>query len=377
MEKIEFFRHNIDEEDISRVTDVLHSIFLTNAGVTKSFEEKFGEYLGAKHVIAVNSCTAALHLALLALDIGEGDEVITTPMSFVATANSILHAGAIPVFVDIEADTGNINAELIEAAITPRTKAVMPVHLYGSMCDMKKIKKIADQYDLKIIEDCAHCIEGKRDGIRPGELSDAACFSFYATKNITSGEGGAISCNDAQLAEKLYKLRLHGINKDAASRYTGAYKHWDMEILGWKYNISDIQSALLIGQLAKINERLAVRDTLAQLYESELDKRGVEYVKIPEGTLSARHLFVIKTDKRDGMLTYLQQNGIGVAVNYLPIHLNSFYRQSMGYKEGMYPVAESFGEVCISLPLYPKLEIESVCYICETVGRYMKDMNGL
>lgn len=377
MMKIEFFKHNIDEEDIGRVTDVLHSIFLTNAGVTKSFEEKFGEYLGAKHVIAVNSCTAALHLALLALDIGEGDEVITTPMSFVATANSILHAGAIPVFVDIEADTGNIDAALIEAAITPRTKAIMPVHLYGSMCDMKKIKKIADQYNLKIIEDCAHCIEGERDGIRPGALSDAACFSFYATKNITSGEGGAVSCNDSELAEKLYKLRLHGINKDAASRYTGAYKHWDMEILGWKYNISDIQSALLIGQLAKIDERLAVRDTLAQLYESELGKVGVEYVKIPEGTISARHLFVIKIDKRDEMLAYLQQNGIGVAVNYLPIHLNSFYRQSMGFKEGTYPVAERFGEVCISLPLYPKLQIESVRYICETVGKYVKDANGI
>lgn len=373
MEKIEFFRHNIDEEDISRVSDVLHSIFLTNAGVTKSFEEKFGEYLGAKHVIAVNSCTAALHLSLLALDIGEGDEVITTPMSFVATANSILHAGATPIFVDIEADTGNIDATLIEAAITPKTKAIMPVHLYGSMCDMKKIKEVADKYGLKIIEDCAHCIEGEREGVRPGDLSDTACFSFYATKNITSGEGGAISCNDTKLAEKLYKLRLHGINKDAASRYTGAYKHWDMELLGWKYNISDIQSALLIGQLAKIDERLAIRDKLAKLYENELTKQGVGYVKVPQGATSARHLFVIKTAHRDKMLTYLQQNGIGVAVNYLPIHLNGFYRQNMGFETGMYPVAEQFGERCISLPLYPKLEVESVLYICETIGKYVTD----
>jgi UDP-4-amino-4-deoxy-L-arabinose-oxoglutarate aminotransferase len=373
MEKVEFFKHNIDEEDIARVNEVLRSVFLTNASVTKTFEARFGEYLGAKHVVAVNSCTAALHLALLALDIGEGDEVITTPMSFVATANSILHAGATPVFVDIEADTGNIDAALIEAAITPKTKAIMPVHLYGSMCDMKKIKEIADKYDLKIIEDCAHCIEGERDGVRPGQLSDAACFSFYATKNITSGEGGAVSCNDTALAERLYKLRLHGINKDAASRYTGVYKHWDMEILGWKYNISDIQSALLIGQLAKIDERLALRDKLVQFYEGELDKRGVEYVKIPKGTTSARHLFVIKTDKRDEMLTYLQHNGIGVAVNYLPIHLNGFYRHNMGLKEGMYPVAEQFGETCISLPLYPKLEVESVLFICKTISKFVTD----
>jgi dTDP-4-amino-4,6-dideoxygalactose transaminase len=146
-----------------------------------------------------------------------------------------------------------------------------------------------------------------------------------------------------------------------------------MELLGWKYNISDIQSALLIGQLAKIDERLAVRDKLAQLYESELDKRGVEYVKVPEGATSARHLFVIKTDKRDEMLTYLQQNGIGVAVNYLPIHLNSFYRHNMGFKEGIYPVAERFGEVCISLPLYPKLEVESVLFICETISKFVTD----
>lgn len=367
MEKVEFFRHNIEEEDIERVNDVLRSIFLTNAAVTKEFERKFGDYLGAKHVIAVNSCTAALHLALLALDIGEGDEVITTPMSFVATSNSILHAGAIPVFVDIEADTGNIDAELIEAAITPKTKAIMPVHLYGSMCDMKKIKQIADQYGLKIIEDCAHCIEGERDGVRPGDLSDAACFSFYATKNITSGEGGAISCNDTTLAEKLFKLRLHGINKDAASRYTGAYKHWDMELLGWKYNISDIQSALLIGQLAKIEERRDAREQLAEIYETVLSSEGILYVPVPKNTRSARHLFVIRTDERDRMLEFLQERGIGVAVNYNPIHLTAYYREAFGYKEGDFPKAETFGSQCISLPLYPRLEKEAVCYVAQTV----------
>ena len=178
MQKIEFFKHNIDEEDISRVNDVLKSIFLTNANVTKEFEEKFATYLETKHCVAVSSCTAALHLSLLALGIKDGDEVITTPMSFVATSNAILHAGAVPVFVDVEEDTGNIDASLIEAAITPKTKAIMPVHLYGNMCDMKAIKKIADKHNLKIIEDAAHCIEGERDGIRVGELGDTACFLF-------------------------------------------------------------------------------------------------------------------------------------------------------------------------------------------------------
>lgn len=367
MEKIEFFKHNIDEEDIARVTDVLHSVFLTNAGVTKAFERKFSKYLGVEHTVALNSCTAALHLSLLALGIGEGDEVITTPMSFVATANSILHAGATPVFVDIEAESGNMDADLIEAAITPKTKAIMPVHLYGSMCDMKKIKMIADKYDLKIIEDCAHCIEGERDGIRPGALSDAACFSFYATKNITSGEGGAISCNDSVLAEKLYKLRLHGINKDAASRYTGAYKHWDMEMLGWKYNISDIQSALLIGQLEKIGERHGTREKLAEIYEVGLSSKGITYVSIPKNTRSARHLFVICVDQRDQMLESLQERGIGVAVNYNPIHLTAYYRTAFGYKEGDFPKAEVFGSKCISLPLYPRLDEEAVHYVIQAV----------
>lgn len=367
MEKVEFFRHNIEEEDIERVNGVLRSIFLTNAAVTKEFEQKFGDYLGSKHVIAVNSCTAALHLALLALDIGDGDEVITTPMSFVATSNAILHAGATPVFVDVEADTGNIDAELIEAAITPKTKAILPVHLYGSMCDMKKIKEIADKYGLCIIEDCAHCIEGERDDVRPGDLSDAACFSFYATKNITSGEGGAISCNNTMLAEKLYKLRLHGINKDAASRYTGAYKHWDMELLGWKYNISDIQSALLIGQLAKIEERRDVREKLAKIYETVFTSSGISYVPIPNNTRSARHLFVICIDERDRMLELLQERGIGVAVNYNPIHLSAYYRAAFGYKEGDFPNAEIFGRKCISLPLYPRLHEDAVRYVAQAV----------
>lgn len=255
MKKIEFFKHNISKSDIKAVNNVLNSIFLTNANVTKEFENNFAKYVEARHCVAVSSCTAALHLSLLALGIKEGDEVITTPMSFVATSNAILHVGAKPIFVDIEMDTGNINAKLIEKAITKKTKAIIPVHLYGNMCDMKAVKAITDKYNLKIIEDAAHCIEGERDGIKVGELADAACFSFYATKNITSGEGGAITTNNQEVAEQLYKLRLHGINKDASSRYTTGFQHWDMDILGWKYNISDIQSALLLGQLQKIDKR--------------------------------------------------------------------------------------------------------------------------
>lgn len=363
---IEFFRHNIDEDDIAKVNDVLRSIFLTNAGVTRQFESDFSEYIGVKHTIAVNSCTAALHLALLAFDIGEGDEVITTPMSFVATANSILHAGAKPVFVDVEKRTGNIDVTLIEAAITPRTKAIMPVHLYGNMCDMRKLREIADAHGLMIIEDCAHCVEGERDGVRPGQLGDAACFSFYATKNITSGEGGAIAVYGDALAEKLGKLRLHGIDRDAASRYTGGFRHWDMQLLGWKYNISDIQSALLIGQLKKIERFLAERERVAKIYENALDAMGVEYMLGVEGAKSARHLFVALVEKRDEVLQKMQEQGIGVAVNYRPIHLNSYYREAFGFGGGEFPVAESIGERCISLPLYPKLSSDEAKRVVET-----------
>ena len=196
MKKIDFYRHSINARDIERVDRILRSIFLTTGKETATFEQNFSHYIGLKHTIGLTSCTAALHLSLIALGIGRGDEVITTPMSFCATANSILHAGAKPVFVDVEEETGNMNAGLIEAAITENTKAIMPVHLYGQMCDMKNIKKIADKYNLRIIEDAAHAIEASRGGVRVGQLSDTVCFSFYATKNITSGEGGAVSTDN-------------------------------------------------------------------------------------------------------------------------------------------------------------------------------------
>lgn len=230
--KVEFFKHNIGPEEIRKVTEVLNSVFLTTGNVVGEFEAKFSDYLGCSHAVGVTSGTAALHLALLACGIGPGDEVITTPMSFVATANAILHAGADPVFVDVEPQTGNIDADLIEEAISEKTKAILPVHLYGQMADMKQVKAIADKHCLTIIEDAAHCIEGERDGVRPAQLSQAACFSFYATKNITSGEGGAISTNDETISEKLRRLRLHGIDKSAAERYTKKYQHYDMTLLG-------------------------------------------------------------------------------------------------------------------------------------------------
>ncbi|RJQ72940.1 MAG: DegT/DnrJ/EryC1/StrS aminotransferase family protein [Desulfobacteraceae bacterium] len=219
--KIEFHRHSLEQVDIDNVCRVLRSIFLTTGPVTAEFERRFSGYTGLRHTVALNSCTAALHLALLALDIGPGDEVITTPMTFIATATAIMHTGATPVFVDVENNTGLLDVGRVEHAITPRTKAVLPVHLYGAMVNMRSLREMGDRYKLSIIEDCAHCIEGERDDVRPGQLSDAACYSFYATKNLTCGEGGALATNDAGLAERVNILKLHGMSKDAASRYSG------------------------------------------------------------------------------------------------------------------------------------------------------------
>lgn len=371
---MEFFRHSIAEEDIGRVVDVLRSVFLSTGEAVEEFEEKFASYLGAEAAVGLTSCTAGLHLSLLALGIGAGDEVITTPMSFCATANAILHAGAVPVFVDVEEDTGNINAELIGAAITEKTRALLPVHLYGQMSEMVRIKETADRYGLSVIEDAAHAIEAQRDGFRPGMLSDCACFSFYATKNITSGEGGAIATTKDR-AELLRMLRLHGMDKSASNRYTGLYKHWDMPVLGWKYNMANIQAALLLGQLERIEVLWARRDRIWKIYENALSGvKGVKILRTVENSRHARHLFtvLVEPEKRDAVLHALQKKGIGVAVNYRAIHLLEYYRESFGYKEGDFPVAEDIGQRTISLPLYPGLKDEEVSYVTDTLKSILK-----
>lgn len=375
--KIEFFKHNIGDEDIERASNVLRSIFLTTGDVVAEFEKEFSDYLDIKKTVGVASCTAALHLSLLAWGISEGCEVITTPMSFCATSNAVIHAGAIPVFVDVEEDTGNINAELIESRITEKTKAIIPVHLYGQMCDMKSIRKIADKYNLVVIEDAAHCIEGKRDGIKPGQLGDAACFSFYATKNITSGEGGAVTVHDSAKADLLKLFRLHGIDKSAADRYTKRYVHWDMPVLGWKYNMDNIQAALLIGQLKRIDNLWKRRDEIWIRYEDAFrGTNGIKLMKTVPNSRHARHIFTIQVSdkKRDSMLASLQEKGIGVAVNYRPIHLLKYYRDRFGFKKGDFPVAEKIGETTISLPLYSKLKDVEVDYVINSALHSLSKM---
>lgn len=373
--KIEFFRHNLNQDDFDSVHEVLQSIFLTTGHVVKGFEDKLAAYLSCRNIIGVTSCTAALHLTLLAWGIGEGDEVITTPMSFCATSNAILHTGATPVFVDVDEETGNIHADRIEARITEKTKAILPVHLYGQMCDMKKIRRIADRHGLAVIEDAAHCIEGRRDGVRVGELGDAACFSFYATKNLTSGEGGAIATNDPKKAEAMTMLRMHGIDKSATDRYTKKYQHWDMPLLGWKYNMDNIHASLLVHQIDRLDGYWQKRDGIWNRYEEALSGvKGVAILKTLPDAKHARHLFtiIVAPEKRDSLLWTLQDRGIGVAVNYRAIHLLKYYREQFGYREGDFPSAERIGAGTISLPLYPSLQDDEVDHVIRTVIEVMK-----
>ena len=374
--KVDFFKHNIDKQDIERTNLVLNSIFLTTGDVVNEFEENFASYVKTKFAVGVTSCTAALHLGLIAHNIGTKDEVITTPMTFCATSNSILHAGATPVFVDVEPETGNLNADLIERAITKKTKAIIPVHLYGQMCDMRKIRAVADKYGLVVIEDAAHAIEAERERIKVGKLGDAACFSFYATKNITSGEGGAITTHNKQTANLLKMLRLHGIDKSAIERYTKIYRHWDMPLLGWKYNMDNIQAALLIGQLQRIDKLWSQRDKIWSIYENAfLNVNGIRILKTVPDSRHSRHLFTILVNprKRDSLLHGLQKKGVGVAVNYRSVHLLSYYRKKFGYKNGDFPAAEDIGNRTISLPLYPGLKDAEIKYVIKTVINVVRE----
>ena len=368
--KVEFYRHNLTEEDIARLVEVCRGVFLTTGQDTKRFEDAFAGYLGAKHAVGVTSCTAGLHIALLAIGVGPGDEVITTPMTFAATSNVVLHTGATPVFVDVEPATGLISVDAVERAITPKTKAIVPVHLYGQMADMRRLKAIADRHHLALVEDCAHAIESERDGVRPGALSDASAFSFYATKNITSGEGGAVVTNSDAINTRLRLLRQHGMSASASDRYTGTYRHYDIELLGWKYNMTNLQAALLLGQMDRIDELWQRRETISKRYEAGFTGvPGVSFPIVLAGSRSARHLFTIWVDpsRRDEILLDLQGRGVGVAVNYRAVHLLKYYQETMALPRGSFPVAERIGDSTLTLPLYPKLAEAEIDYVIESV----------
>lgn len=370
MKKIEFYKHNIGKKERRRVSKVLKSIFLTTGPVTAEFEKKLADYLSVKKTLGLTSGTAGLFLLLKAYGIKKDDEVITSPLSFVATANTIVHNNADPVFVDVDPETGNIDLNKIEEKITPRTKAIVPVHLYGVMVDMKRIKEIADKHNLIVIEDSAHCVEGERDGIKPGQMSDGASFSFYATKNIASGEGGAVALNNEEIAEKIKILRLHGMTLDAAQRYTKKFVQYDVPYAGYKYNMFDIQAALLLDQLDNI-EKLwqRKRENYDYYYEKLSSIPEIRIPIVPKSVKHSLHLFSIWVDpeKRDDIINKLQAKGIGTAVNFKPIHLMQYYKENYGYTEGMFPETEHIGSSTISLPFYARLKKKEIDYIIEVL----------
>ena len=365
---IPFYQHDLGEPELDAVREVLSGPILTTGATVERVERRLAEYLQAKHALAVTSCTGAMHLSLVALGIGPGDEVITTPMTFIATATAIIEAGAKPVFVDVEEQTGNMDARKVEAAITPRTRAVLPVHLYGQMCDMRALRRVADQHRLHIVEDAAHCIEGDRDGVRPGQLSDAACLSFYATKNLTCGEGGAIVCNDTTLAERLRLLRLHGMTKTAYDRAREGYQHWDMVMLGWKYNMDNIHAALLLPQMDRLDATWRKRDEVARRYEQLLaEVPGLTWPRTLPGVKHARHLFPvwIVNGRRDQIVAGLLQRGIPTVVNYRAMHRLTYFRERFGFNAGSFPRADRIGEMTVSLPFYPGIPPEHLTAVAD------------
>jgi dTDP-4-amino-4,6-dideoxygalactose transaminase len=367
---------SIGEEEISGVVDTLRSGWLTMGPKTIEFEQSIAEYTGSKNAIAVNSCTAALHLSLQCLEIGRGDEVITTPYTFAATGNTIVNAGAKPVFVDIKKDTYNIDPEKIEERITPNTKAIIPVHYAGQACDIKAIVDIAEDRGLFVIEDAAHAIGSEYDGKKIGSFGTTTCFSFYATKNMTTGEGGAITTENDALADKLRVMRLHGISKDAWNRYSEKGKwYYEIENAGWKYNMTDIQAALGIPQIKKLDSFIAMRREYAKLYNSSLTE--IDGAITPFEDPRAKHIYhlyplLLDGYNRDGFIDKMNDKGIGCSVHFIPLHLHPLYR-SMGFKKGDYPIAEWVYEREVSLPLYPKMTLEDIDYVMGIVRDVLRD----
>ncbi len=378
---IPFHRPLIGNEEIEEVVATLKSGWLTTGPRTGQFESEFREYVRAPYALAVSSGTAALHLALAALGIGPGDEVITTPLTFCSTVHTILHVGATPVLADVDAD-GNIDPDSVEARITERTRAIVPVHLGGLPCDMKRIWAIARQHRLRVVEDAAHAAGAGYRGFPvgaghppSGERSDAVAFSFYATKNLTTGEGGMVTCHDEFLYHQMRVLCLHGVNKDAWNRYTEKGQ-WFYEVIapGFKYNLPDILSAIGIHQLRKLDGFIAARRELAARYARELaDVEGVELPREVRGRKHAWHLYAIRLHldhlaiDRAAFIQELRQRRIGCSVHFVPIARLAAYARLAESPRNHCPRAMEMFHRLISLPIYPGLTDEEVLHTARSV----------
>lgn len=372
-----FHQPSIDTDDERAVIEALRSGWITTGPKTKAFERSFATYTAAAHCVAVNSCTAALHLGLEAIGVGPGDEVITSPVTFASTANVIVHRGARPVFVDVEAETLNIDPDAIEAAITPRTKALIPVDFAGQPCELDAIMATARRHGLTVIEDAAHAVGAEFKGQRVGSVADMTAFSFYATKNITSGEGGALTTNRAEWAERVQIMALHGISRDAWKRYgTGGYAHWDILAPGYKYNMFDLQAALVGSQLQKMElfQRRRV-ELKARLDRGLADVRGIALPVERPSITHAHHLYPIVVDTnrlsadRDTIMNAIQAENIGIGVHFRAVHLHPFYADTFGFRRGMFPNAERYSDRTISLPLFPRMTDEDADQVVAAVRK--------
>lgn len=386
---------SIGEEEIAEVVDSLRSGWVTTGPKVKRFERDFTEYIGAAHALAVNSCTAGLHIALTALGIGPGDEVIVPTLTFCSSANVVVHLGARPVLVDVGEDF-NVTPEAIEAAISPRTKAIVPVHFGGQPCDLEAVYALAGRHQLAVVEDAAHAVGCAYRGDKLGsdallaQMSGsrhAVVFSFYATKNMTTGEGGMITTTDDELAERMRLLSLHGMSRDAWKRYTSSGS-WYYEVVapGYKDNMTDIQAALGIHQLRRLDTFIRIRQRYARLYDAGF--AGMAELDTPIAATDRSHiyhLYVIRLDldrltiDRAQFIDALKDFNIGTSVHFIPVHLHPYYRNQFGYKRGDLPNAESIYDRIVSLPLYPEMsehDVQDVIWaVREVVAQHRRGGN--
>ena len=374
--KVPFHRASLGEEEIEAVSEVLRSGWLTMGAKTFEFERRFAEYIGVKYAIAVSSCTAALHLSLEAIELQVGDEVLLPTTTFTATAEVVAYFGAKPVFVDIDPITMNMSVADAKNRVTSRTRVIIPVHFAGQPCDMSSLRDLADNHELHVVEDAAHALPSTYKGHRVGTLSELTAFSFYATKTLTTGEGGMITTNNDAFAKRMQMVRLHGISRGAWNR-DGAGGSWRYEVqeAGYKYNLTDLQSAIGLVQLAKCNEMSCKRQRIAEEYNRAFAKLNL--LQTPEvlpDRQSSWHLYVLRLylDRlrigRDRFIEELGQRGIGASVHFIPLHLQPYYQKQFGYKFGDYPQAEHEYSRCISLPIYPGMSDEEVDYVVHVVS---------
>ncbi|MBI5170007.1 MAG: DegT/DnrJ/EryC1/StrS aminotransferase family protein [Candidatus Eisenbacteria bacterium] len=374
-----FGRPLIGEEEIAEVVDTLRSGWIGYGPKSIRFEEDFAAYTRAPHALSMNSATAALHLALIGAGVGPGDEVITTPLTFTATANVIAHVGAKPVFVDVEERTQNIDVSRIERAITPRTKAILPVHMCGWPCDMNAIQAIAKRHGLVVIEDAAHASETWYEGRKVGSISDYTAFSFYATKNMTTAEGGMLTMSENAAFDRIKALRLHGLDKDAWKRYSpGGFLPYETLEPGWKYNMTDVQASMGLHQLARLEANLLVRQDIWRAYDAAF--AGLDGVTTPQvrdhgQTRHARHLYTLRIEAEDfgcdrmQFIRALGAENIGSGIHFVPLHLHRWHREHHGTGRGDFPVAEAIGDTTVSLPLSAAMTAEDTKDVIDAVKK--------